>query len=132
MNQIGKNIVHEINRTKKDSFTKEEIIKLVKDVTSVEEYEVIELNGVTLNSNRREVTVGGKVTKLQKSLFNLLYFLAQHKNEPQRREVIMRDVWGNDVFFVNRTIDVHVHTLRGIIGKDKIITQKKLGYVLVD
>ena len=48
------------------------------------------------------------------------------------RQVILRDLWGSDVYVTNRTIDVCVCKIRNIIGKDKIQTIKKVGYCFAD
>ncbi len=44
------------------------------------------------------------------------------------REVILDNIWGNDVVVGDRTIDVHIRKLREKIGDEFIKTIKGVGY----
>ncbi len=78
------------------------------------------------------VSVNGVESRLENLSFNLLVYLMQHEGETIAREILMRDVWGNDVCVTTRTIDVCICKIRNIIGKEKIQTIKKVGYSFVN
>ena len=42
----------------------------------------------------------------------------------------MKDIWGNDVYVIDRTIDVHIRKVREKLGKysELIETVKGIGY----
>lgn len=65
-----------------------------------------------------------------KKEFEILSFLARNPGKVYPRERILKDVWGNDIFVVERTIDVHVRKIREKLGKhaDLIETVKGVGY----
>ncbi|MFQ5799329.1 MAG: winged helix-turn-helix domain-containing protein [Bacteroidota bacterium] len=46
------------------------------------------------------------------------------------RENLLRRIWGDDVFVIDRTIDVHVRKIREKLGRsaDYIKTVKGVGY----
>jgi len=46
------------------------------------------------------------------------------------REELLNQVWGPDVYVVDRTVDVHVRKIREKIGSDYIETVKGVGYKL--
>jgi two-component system alkaline phosphatase synthesis response regulator PhoP len=46
------------------------------------------------------------------------------------REIILQEVWGDDVIVGDRTIDVHIRRIRGKIGQAFITTIKGVGYKL--
>ncbi|PSQ51550.1 MAG: DNA-binding response regulator [Bacteroidetes bacterium QH_10_64_37] len=60
--------------------------------------------------------------------FELLYFLASHPGRVFSRQEILDEVWGRDVFVVDRTVDVHVRKIREKIGSEYIETVKGVGY----
>jgi two-component system alkaline phosphatase synthesis response regulator PhoP len=72
-------------------------------------------------------TLKGKIS-LPKKEFELLYFLALNANKVFSREELLRNIWGTDVYVVDRTIDVHIRKVREKIGDDYISTIKGVGY----
>ena len=65
---------------------------------------------------------------LPKKEFELLYFLALHPNQVFSREDLLQNIWGTDVYVLDRTVDVHVRKVREKIGDDYITTVKGVGY----
>ena len=66
--------------------------------------------------------------KLPRKEFELLYFLASHPGKVFSRQEILDEVWGEDVYVVDRTVDVHVRKIREKLGADYIETVKGVGY----
>jgi DNA-binding response OmpR family regulator len=95
--------------------------------------EVIEVDGLRIDSASREVTLDGRVLQLRAKEFDLLSAFAQHKGTVLDRERLLRLVWGTDYYGDSRTIDVHVAWLRDKLGDSsvKIQTVWGVGYKLV-
>jgi len=72
----------------------------------------------------------GEETELRmpRKEFELLYFLASHPGKVFSRQEILDEVWGRDVYVVDRTVDVHVRKIRQKIGSEYIETVKGVGY----
>jgi two-component system alkaline phosphatase synthesis response regulator PhoP len=132
MSKIAENIISAIKRTQKENLTQAEIFNLVLNVTKENEVTTIKRGNVQLNRLDMSISVKGDKTRLQKLSFNLLWYLMENEGQIVERKILMRDVWGNDVYVGTRTIDVCVHKLRELIGKEKIETIKKVGYKFVD
>lgn len=132
MSKVADNIIDAIKRTKKSFFTQEEIFKLVLDTTKENEVKTIKSGLIQLDRTSMTLSYKGKKTRLQKLTFNLLWYLMENEGEIVQREILMRDVWGTEVCVTTRTIDVCVHKLRELIGKEKIETHKKIGYKFVN
>ncbi|GMU94760.1 MULTISPECIES: response regulator transcription factor [Ignavibacterium] len=62
--------------------------------------------------------------------FEILFFLLSNPERVFNREILLKEIWGNDVFVVDRTVDVHVRKIREKLGKyaDMIETIKGVGY----
>ena len=62
--------------------------------------------------------------------FQLLYFLASNPGKVMKRETLLKEIWGNDVYVIDRTIDVHIRKVREKLGKHSEIieTIKGVGY----
>lgn len=132
MSKIAGNIINAIKRTNKETLTQDEIFKLVLETTEELEVKFIKCGDIRLDRTDMTISVNDKKTRVERLSFNLLVFLIENKNETVSRDILMRDVWGDDVCVTTRTIDVCICKLRNIIGKEKIQTIKKVGYSFVD
>ncbi|MEX2116330.1 MAG: response regulator transcription factor [Bacteroidota bacterium] len=76
------------------------------------------------------VRVGGKDLPLPRKEFEILLFLARHPDRVIKRETLLNEIWGQDVYVVDRTIDVHIRKIREKLGKAAhlIETVKGVGY----
>ena len=74
------------------------------------------------------VTKGDKAINLPKKEFELLYFLAQKPGQVFNRDVLLKNIWGADVYVLARTVDVHVRKVREKIGDKYIKTVMGVGY----
>jgi two-component system alkaline phosphatase synthesis response regulator PhoP len=60
--------------------------------------------------------------------FELLYFLASHPGKVFSRQELLDQVWGSDVYVVDRTVDVHIRKIREKLTSEHIETVKGVGY----
>ncbi|MBI5301058.1 MAG: response regulator transcription factor [Chloroflexi bacterium] len=88
---------------------------------------------VTLDMDRREVTVGKKPVVLRTKEFDLLAVLMQNPGIVLTRERLLEIAWGYDFAGETRTVDVHVAHLRKKLAtaKTQIETFSGVGYKLV-
>ncbi|MEO8733232.1 MAG: response regulator transcription factor, partial [Flavobacteriales bacterium] len=89
---------------------------------------IIEANGIRMDLERVTVSHGSEVLQLPKKEFELLALLMSKPGKVFKREEIYAQIWGNDIFVGDRTIDVHIRKLREKIGDDRIGTVKGMGY----
>jgi two-component system, OmpR family, alkaline phosphatase synthesis response regulator PhoP len=75
---------------------------------------------------------GAETFRLPRKEFELLYFLAGHAGRVFSREDLLNQVWGTDVYVVDRTVDVHIRKIREKIGSEYIETVKGVGYRLCE
>lgn len=66
--------------------------------------------------------------ELPRKEFELLYFMASHPGKVFSRQELLDNVWGPEVFVVDRTVDVHVRKIREKLGSHYIETVKGVGY----
>jgi len=129
---IADNIINEIRGINQASFTKDEIIRIIKSVSGINKLPIIESDGVILNPERFEVTVKGINHSLCKKEFELLYYLISNKGKVIRKDILVRNIWGDDVIVVDRTVDVHICKLRTKYNLSNIKTVNRVGYTWKD
>ncbi|WP_172255001.1 response regulator transcription factor [Saccharibacillus deserti] len=79
---------------------------------------VLEAGGLTIDPERREVTVYGRAVELTPKEFDILHLLAGHPKKVFSAENIFVHVWGDDYFESGNTVMVHIRTLRRKLGED--------------
>ncbi|KAF0151723.1 MAG: DNA-binding response regulator [Ignavibacteria bacterium] len=91
---------------------------------------IIKIGPLIINREKYEVIIKGKLIFFPKKEFEILHYLASNPGKVFDREKILSDVWGDDIFVVARTIDVHVRKIREKLGKyaEMIETIKGVGY----
>ena len=93
--------------------------------------ETYKFKNVEVNISTRTVKKQGKPVLLTPKEFDLLILLIQNKNFALYRETIFEKVWGTELEFETRTLDLHIQRLRKKLDlKDKIKTVYKIGYML--
>jgi DNA-binding response OmpR family regulator len=85
---------------------------------------------VVVDAEERRVNVHGQPVVLTRKEFDLLHLLASTPGAVLCRELILRKVWHTTEKSANRTLEVHIATLRAKLGvPDLIRTVRGIGYV---
>ena len=87
---------------------------------------------IDINKEKYEVFIDGVKKVFPRKEFEVLYFLVNNPGRVFGREILLKEVWGADVYVVDRTVDVHVRKIREKLDKhaDLIETVKGVGYRL--
>jgi len=72
----------------------------------------VETGGLRLDPGSHRVTGDGRPVELGPTEFRLLHFLMTHAERVHSRSQLLDQVWGNQVFVEDRTVDVHIRRLR--------------------
>lgn len=60
--------------------------------------------------------------KLTKKEAEILKLLCQHKNQVIQRDVVLNMVWGDDSYYLGRSLDVFITKLRKYLGEDESVS----------
>ena len=99
-----------------------------RDAQQTEQENVIEIAGLRIDRTSFHVEKDGKIITLPKKEFELLSFLAATPNKVFTRDELLSNIWGNDVYVIARTVDVHIRKVREKVGEEHIKTIKGVGY----
>jgi two-component system OmpR family response regulator len=84
---------------------------------------------ITLDPEKFRVRCGGREVVLTAQEFKLVELLVRHPGRVFTREQVLNRAWGDGGLVADRTIDVHVKSLRKKFGKfDFIETVRGIGY----
>ena len=86
------------------------------------------LGGIVLSVSRHTVAVCGEEVALTGKEFELLCLLLANRGTVLSRDRILREIWGYEFDGENRTVDVHIRTLRGKLGEEGACIETVRGY----
>jgi two-component system phosphate regulon response regulator PhoB len=96
--------------------------------------EPLTAGALTLDPSTHRVTVGGQPVHIGPTEFRLLRFFLARPERVHTRSALLDQVWGNNVYIEERTVDVHIRRLRLALephGQDNLIeTVRGSGYRL--
>lgn len=94
------------------------------------EFKNLKIGTLEIDVEKFEVKIDSKKKFFPRKEFQLLYYLAHNPGRVINRETLLKEIWGNDVYVIDRTIDVHIRKIREKLGKhsDLIETIKGVGY----
>ncbi len=90
--------------------------------------EELSFKGLSLNTLQKKVCIDGKEIALTKKEFEILLLLLQNKGHVFSREDILAKVWKEEVYVLDRTIDVNITRLRKKVGEYGKCIVTRLGY----
>ncbi|MCU0331598.1 MAG: response regulator transcription factor [Candidatus Kapabacteria bacterium] len=92
--------------------------------------EILRVGAIEINRQNYTVKIDNKESFFPKKEFELLAFLAANRGKVFTREALLRRIWGESVYVIDRTVDVHVSKIREKLGTHGpfIETVKGVGY----
>ncbi|MEZ4987877.1 MAG: response regulator transcription factor [Saprospiraceae bacterium] len=73
------------------------------------------------NYKNLELKNGEEVRRLTQKEADLLRYFIRHKNEVVKRSAILEEIWGQDDYFLGRSLDVFISRIRKYLQEDKSI-----------
>ena len=103
------------------------LLRRAEPVSDGKEYSI---GPLLLNHDKHIIRVDGQDVALTLKEFQLLCYLIRNKGNVMTRDRILQEIWGYEFDGENRTVDVHIRTLRSKLGKagDLIETVRGIGY----
>ncbi|MEW6061838.1 MAG: response regulator transcription factor [Bacteroidota bacterium] len=85
---------------------------------------------IEINRSHYKVFVNKKEIFFPKKEFEVLSYLVKNAGKVVTRETLLAQIWGSDVYVIDRTVDVHIRKIREKLGTyaEYIDTIKGVGY----
>lgn len=102
---------------------------IIKREFANNKHDVIEIDtNITFDLIANELKKDNEVIKLNLKELKLLKFFLQHPNELLVHDRIYDYVWEYDEEYSDNSLRTYIKNLRKILGKERIVSLKKLGY----
>ena len=104
------------------------VLRRTKQEEVTELPEQLTYKTLVLDIVKKKVSINGEETPLTKKEFEILLLLLQNKGRVFSREDILHRIWSDEVYVLDRTIDVNITRLRKKIGAYGKCIVTRLGY----
>ncbi len=88
----------------------------------------INIGKYTVDFNSHTIKKEDKEYNISKKQFLIFSLLASNPGAVFSRKKIFKEVWGENIFVTERTVDVHINSIRKVLGYNCINTIKGVGY----
>lgn len=88
----------------------------------------IKVGDVTIDRERKTVTVGGQPVQFSKKEFEILNLLASEPGKIFSRDDLITELWKDAPYVLDRTVDVHIARIRAKLGACKGYLTNRSGY----
>ncbi len=118
----------------KKPFSMRELVARVRSVLRrsgrIYTEQILSYEGLVVDRMEHSCMVDHNMVQITGKEFDLLVFFLENQNEIFSREEILNRVWDDNVYVVDRTIDVNIGRLRKKLGKygKCIVTKQRQGY----
>ncbi|MEL6719849.1 MAG: response regulator transcription factor [Bacteroidota bacterium] len=87
-------------------------------VTAPQEEAVLQLGEYTFDYGNLELSIAAQEKRLTQREADLLKYFSDHRNRVLKRSEILTSIWGEDDYFLGRSLDVFISRLRKYLNKD--------------
>lgn len=110
------------------------VLRRTTDKEKISKEETLEYKTLSLDTKRIKATIDGQDVSLTKKEFEILKLLLENRGNVFSREEILSRIWKDEVYVLDRTIDVNMTRLRKKIGSygKNIVTRLGFGYCFED
>lgn len=112
------------------------VLKRTNHTVSQQPKELLfELGNLSFNFTAREIKHNDKIKRLSTKENELLRIFCESKNMVLNRNRLLIEVWGNDDYFVSKSLDVYITRLRKLLKDDpniRIQNYHSIGYKMIE
>lgn len=94
---------------------------------------IVQLGKYQFNSANQCLTLNGTYRRMTERESNLLKYLSERRNQVVKREDLLKNVWGENDYFLGRSLDVFISKIRKYLKEDKSISIENVfgvGFIL--
>ncbi len=117
-------------------FDPDELILRLKNIlkrANINNEIIIELSSTSINCSSLVLNCSGDIRVVTPKEMELISFLLKNPNKGIAREAILKEIWGENDYFIGRSMDVFISRIRKYLSNDKSLklrTIRGIGYIL--
>jgi DNA-binding response OmpR family regulator len=108
-------------------FDEEELLwkikALIRRIPKTEtKIEITPLGNYLFDFANQSLTIKGKTKRITEKESDILHYLCAHRNKIIKREVMLKELWGENDYFLGRSLDVFITKIRKYLQEDSSLS----------
>jgi DNA-binding response OmpR family regulator len=79
---------------------------------------IIPIGKYAFDFNNQSLSIGGRTRRITGKESDILNYLSAHRNNVVKREELLKALWGENDYFLGRSLDVFITKIRKYLGED--------------
>lgn len=88
----------------------------------------LKYRSLIVHTDKKQIEIDGELVALTKKEFEILLLLLQNRGKVFSREELLEKIWNDEVYVLDRTVDVNITRLRKKIGEYGKCISTRMGY----
>jgi DNA-binding response OmpR family regulator len=98
------------------------IIRRIPENKNENKVEPIKIGLYTFDFNNQSLILNGKTKRITEKESDIINYLYNHRNTIIKRENLLKDLWGENDYFLGRSLDVFITKIRKYLKDDSSLT----------
>lgn len=94
------------------------LIRRIPENKSETKTKIISIGNYTFDPNNQSLTIEGKTKRITEKESDILKYLSDHRNNLIKREEMLTELWGENDYFLGRSLDVFITKIRKYLKED--------------
>ncbi len=108
------------------------LIRRMPEIGREAKTEIIAIGKYTFDPNNQCLIINGQEKRITEKESDILNYLCAHRNKVIRREDLLKELWGENDYFLGRSLDVFITKIRKYLKEDPQIEIEnvfKVGFI---
>jgi DNA-binding response OmpR family regulator len=98
------------------------VIRRITEIKGESKAEVISIGKYLFDFHNQSLTIDGKTKRITERESNILNYLFKHRNKVIKREELLKNLWGENDYFLGRSLDVFITKIRKYLMEDNTLS----------
>jgi len=94
------------------------VIRRLPEIVNETKPDIIPIGNYLFDFNNQSLMIAGKVKRITKRESDILKYLHERRNNLSKREELLKDLWGENDYFLGRSLDVFITKIRKYLSED--------------
>ena len=98
------------------------VIRRIPENKVEQKIETVSIGKYKFDFNNQSLTIGTKTKRITEKESDILNYLFEHRNQKIKREEMLKELWGENDYFLGRSLDVFITKIRKYLKDDSSLS----------
>ncbi|GDX52944.1 DNA-binding response regulator [Bacteroidota bacterium] len=98
------------------------VIRRIPENKAITKIEIVSIGKYIFDYIKQSLTINGNTKRITERESDILNYLSNHRNTIIKREQMLKELWGENDYFLGRSLDVFITKIRKYLKEDSDLT----------